>query len=251
MIGGNTVKKMLPAKLRRVLSNLRRLSSDHERLDRVERRLLDIELQQQLTYLEQWDRSRRRWRQARPVAGLTWGIEISGDAFVRMANSFGAFGPEKAVLEIGPGYGRLPKSLLKHAAFNNYLGVDLSAENVEYLKRTFPADRFEFRVGEVEHLQLDRKYDALISSLVFKHLFPTFEKGLDNVARYLNPQAVVCFDVYEGAGAQFESGGVTYIRQYTRPEVTEILTRTGLKLVAYDEVNHDEDHSRLFVVARK
>ena len=60
---------------------------------------------------EVWSRSRQRWEKTAPNAGLTWGEEISGDAFIDKANANNAFGAEKVVLEIGPGYGRLLKSI--------------------------------------------------------------------------------------------------------------------------------------------
>jgi hypothetical protein len=44
---------------------------------------------------------------------------------------------------------------------------------------------------------------------------------------------------------------VTYIRYYTKEELVDILERSSLQLVAFDEVLHDADHPRLVVVARK
>lgn len=199
----------------------------------------------------QLERSRVRWRNAAPVGHLTWGKEISGDHFVSKMNQHGAFGSDRALLEIGPGYGRLLKSILQsEAPFQTYLGVDLSAKNVEFLSETFSDPRITFSHGDIETRTFDQKFDVVYSSLTFKHLYPSFEKVLQNVAQALNPGALVFFDLIEGAGVHFEHDGVTYLRHYTKEEVSGILNRCGLRLFAWDEVEHTPEQKRLLVVAK-
>ena len=53
------------------------------------------------------ERSKRRWREAPPDRGLTWGDEVSGEPAVEAAERFGVFGADHTVLEVGPGYGRI------------------------------------------------------------------------------------------------------------------------------------------------
>jgi SAM-dependent methyltransferase len=198
----------------------------------------------------QWERSRVRWRNAAPVGHLTWGKEINGDNFVSTMNQHGAFGSGKALLEIGPGYGRLLKSIIQsEAPFQTYLGVDLSNQNVAFLTETFSDERIAFQQGDIETRNFDQKFDVVFSSLTFKHLFPSFEKVLQNVARALNPRALVLFDLMEGSAQHFEPDGVTFLRHYTREEVSEILNRCGLRLAAWDEVEHTPEQKRLLVVA--
>ena len=200
----------------------------------------------------QWERSRVRWRNAAPVGHLTWGREINGDHFVSKMNHHGAFSSGQALLEIGPGYGRLLKSILQsQAPFQTYLGVDLSAQNVAFLSETFSDQRIAFQHGDIETRSFDQKVDVVFSSLTFKHLFPSFEKVLQNVALALNPGALVFFDLIEGSGEHFEHDGVTYLRHYTREEVSVILNRCGLRLSAWDEVEHTPEQKRLLVVATK
>src|ERR1041385_2361043 len=111
---------------------------------------------------ELWERSRLRWRDAEPVGHLTWGVEISGDAFVDKLKSYDAFGSDKSLLEIGPGYGRLMKSILaRDIAFRNYLGVDLSAKNVSYLSQSFGGAKVQFQQGDIEQLMIDGSFDVL------------------------------------------------------------------------------------------
>jgi SAM-dependent methyltransferase len=216
-----------------------------ERVELLEGRLLALEP-------DGWDRSRERWRAAQPDTGLTWGRQLSGDAFVEQVSRLGGFKPEARILEIGPGYGRLLRACLdRRAPFAAYLGVDISETNVEHLSRRFSDPRVSFVVGDAESVVLDEQYDLLISSLVLKHLYPTFERALRNCASQLAPGALVCFDLIEGSGSFFEQDQVTYIRWYTRPEVQEILDRCDLELVEFGVVRHDATHERLLTVARK
>jgi SAM-dependent methyltransferase len=217
----------------------------HERIDQIEGQLRALEP-------GGWERSRVRWRGVSPNAGLTWGRHVSGDAFVAKLVGYHALRLETRILEIGPGYGRLPQACLRLGVeFREYLGVDISPANVEHLRRTFSDPRLRFVVADAEELDLPGRYDLLISSLVFKHLYPSFEAVLTASAAHLSAGALVCFDLIEGDLRQFEYDRVTYIRCYTREEVLEILKRAGLKLVEFTTVQHDETHERLLTVASK
>jgi SAM-dependent methyltransferase len=201
---------------------------------------------------EAWERSRTRWRSARPTSALTWGAEVSGDAFVAKAEQHGVFGPGRAVLEVGPGYGRLLTSCIERdVAFASWMGIDISPDNVAYLNERFRRDGVRFVCADVETMALDEPVDSVISSLTFKHLFPSFEPALRNLAGHLRPGGVVVFDLIEGERRYFEDDDVTYIRWYTRPEVEGILPAAGLERVAFDEVRHHPDITRLLVIARK
>jgi SAM-dependent methyltransferase len=216
-----------------------------ERIDRLEGRLLALEP-------DGWDRSRERWLAAQPDSGLTWGRELSGDAFVEHVARLGGFIPDTRILEIGPGYGRVLQACVDRGVqFAGYLGLDISATNVEHLRRRFSDPRVAFAVGDAESALLEERYDLVISSLVLKHLYPTFERALRNCAAQLAPGALVCFDLIEGSDSFFEQDQVTYIRWYTRAEVQEILARAELELVEFGVVRHNENHERLLVAARK
>lgn len=219
-----------------------------ELLQRIEGlKLLPFELKEQL-----WERSRVRWKSAPPNGGLTWGRIVTGEGFISKISSYNAFMERSVILEVGPGYGRLLKSLLQQGIpFKKYVGVDISAKNITYLKETFKADNIYFVQGDIESIILEERFDVVLSSLTFKHLFPSFEKALNNVVNYINPGGMFFFDLIEGKRTYFEENGVTYIRHYTRSEIQQILRNVSLELVTFDEVKHDKEHSRLLVVARK
>ena len=154
------------------------------------------------------------------------------------------------MLEIGPGYGRLLRSALEQGvAFESWTGVDLSGENVNHLRREFARPDVDFVVDDVERIELEEPADTMLSSLTFKHLFPSFEAALANLASQLRPGAVVVFDLIEGRRRYFEDDEVTYIRHYERREVNAILERVGFESAAFDEVQHHPEIRRLLVVA--
>lgn len=199
-----------------------------------------------------WSRSRQRWVKSTPDNGLTWGKEVTGDAFIDKADQYKAFGEDKVILEIGPGYGRLLKSIQqKKLKFKTYIGVDISKDVTEYLVKQFGAKNIEFYTADVEKVDLKTKVDVIISSLTFKHLYPNFEAALLNLNEYLNEGGLYIFDLMEGEGQLFETDGKTYIHKYTQKDVKAILDRCNLELVKFDEVKHDDEHTRMLVVARK
>jgi SAM-dependent methyltransferase len=207
------------------------------------------------------ERSRVRWRDAPPDAGLTWAKMLTGDAFFDAIARYHEFTGRERVVEVGPGYGRLPATMLERKiAFADYTGVEFSERNVEYLREHFDDPRFEFVHADVEELRVDKRFDVMISSLVLKHIGPSFEKGLTAVSRHMNPGGWLFFDLLESKflfrllrrERYFQEAEVpTFVRRYRRDEVIEILDHAGLDHVAFDSVQHDQSHKRLLVVARK
>lgn len=176
---------------------------------------------------------------------------MSGDAFIERAATHGLFGPGRKVLEIGPGYGRLLASAIERVEFESWTGIDLSEDNVAHLSQRFEREDVAFLVGDAETVALPDPADALVSSLTFKHLFPSFAPALSNLGRQLLPGAMLAFDLIEGEGCYFEADGVTYIRWYARDEVEAMLGDCGLELVEFDEVRHLPELARMLVVAKK
>jgi SAM-dependent methyltransferase len=217
-----------------------------QRLERLETLMLE-------SHERLHERSRRRWARAEPDVGLTFGRPMSGDAFLAKAEENGAFGRGKVVLEIGPGYGRLLEAAIRRgAAFGRWIGVDLSARNVEHLRRRFGDDgRAEFVNADAETVALDGPVDTIVSSLTLKHLYPSFEAALAHVAGSARSGATIVVDVIEGERRYFQDDATTYIRWYRRDEVEEIFARCGCEVTRFDYVHHDADHRRLIVVGRR
>ena len=195
--------------------------------------------------------ARSRWRSTPPSTALTWGASVTGDAFVSRALAHDAFGPDRAVLEVGPGYGRILRSCLERSApFRTYTGLDLSAENVRHLRGEFHDPRVTFVEGDAETAELPAPVDTILSSLTFKHMYPSFATALANLAGQLSARGLVLFDLIEGSRRYFHWDQTTYLREYSRPEIADLLRGASLEPVAFDTVVHDRAHQRLLVVAR-
>jgi SAM-dependent methyltransferase len=198
------------------------------------------------------EQSQTRWLRARPNPDLTWGQELTGEAFVSKVESYASFGNETMVLEIGPGYGRILRSFLARGIpFKEYYGLDISKQNVEHLHKQFPQPNVHFIHADVEGASMPYQFDVAFSSLTFKHLYPSFEKALHNVSRYMSSGGLIIFDLIEGIYTYFSHRDHTYLRQYRREEILDIIEKVKLEHVAFDEVIHDPEHLRLLVVAAK
>jgi SAM-dependent methyltransferase len=196
--------------------------------------------------------ARIRWLNATPDVALTWGKELTGEAFVSKLESYASFDDETTVLEVGPGYGRILRSFLARGIpFKEYYAVDLSEQNIQYLRKQFTQATVHFLQADVEDASLPFQFDVGFSSLTFKHLYPSFETSVRNCSRYMNPGGRFVFDLIEGTQAQFAGYGQTYVRWYRREEILKILENAGLELVAFDEVVHRPEYPRLLVVATK
>ena len=248
-----------------VLTRLAQWSDSHELTRRLRRRVLATRVvsravagfdRRRLRRLERAgatdERSKRRWREAPPGPGLTWGVEVSGDPAVEAAERHGVFGPGRTILEVGPGYGRVLRSALaREVEFGRYIGLDLSAQNVRHLREEFDDPRIEIVQGDVESTSLDEPIDAALSFLTFKHIYPSFRAALENLGRQLRPGGRIVFDLIEGPRVYFHRDRATFMREYTRAEVGEIVAAASLELVALDRVEHAPGRTRMLVVASK
>jgi len=244
------LKAILPNKLKIGVKNLLTITDLHMRLQRLESKVMM--LSELISGGDLWERSRRRWREADPDGGLTWGKKIDGKPFIEKVAAHFLFTPSTQVMEIGPGYGRQLKSLLAQSLpFLKYTGLDLSAKNVAFLTKQFKEPRIRFLQGDAEIASLPSDVDLIYSSLTFKHLFPTCEQTLANLSRCLKKGGRLIFDLIEGDDQVIEKDTDTYLRSYSRTEIKDILERTGFQLVAFDEVKHAPDFIRLLVVAQR
>jgi 2-polyprenyl-3-methyl-5-hydroxy-6-metoxy-1,4-benzoquinol methylase len=197
------------------------------------------------------EETRKRWVRSKPDLHLTWNKQISGDNFVKkMLEHTTTSG--KNILEIGPGWGRLLKAILQeNLSFENYYGIDVSEKNIAYLQDTFQTSNIHFIHANAEDVTLNSTFDIVISSLTFKHMYPSFEKLLINISQYVSKKGMVFFDLIEGNVAFIEKDGVTFIRYYKKEQIQEITRRSNLDVVGFDKVVHAPGYSRLLVIAQK
>jgi SAM-dependent methyltransferase len=199
--------------------------------------------------------SRMRWHASRPQeAGITGRQVINGRAFVEEMKRSVEFTPRTRLLEIGPGNGRLLRSLLDEGVpFANYTGLEISPANVEFLKTTFKDTRTKFLAGDINDANMsDLKFDAAFASLTFKHLYPSFANAVRNIGRSMDAGGLLAFDLpHSGSVRRFEGDGVTYFRAYEPDEVGAILDACSFVVQSIETVRHNRNLGGLFVVARK
>ncbi len=76
------------------------------------------------------------------------------------------------ILDLGVGTGINIERILGHnISFESYKGIDLSAEMLAEAKRKFGhLENLTLCTGDIMHLEIDKEYDGIISTLVFSHL---------------------------------------------------------------------------------
>ncbi len=105
----------------------------------------------------------------------------------RLSGLFDSVLPATSVLELGCGEGFVSGCLSKRTNAQ-YVGVDMSAEDLRNLEAKFPA--IETHEGSVYDLSfLDRKFDVVVCAEVLEHL-DTPEVALDQILS-VRPRAVV------------------------------------------------------------
>lgn len=210
------------------------------------------------------DLATERWRTHTSAEGLTWGVMLDGAALIetieRHARLTGA-----AVLEIGPGYGRLIRSLVHSSVpFASYAALDISEHWVRELTKEFHRHcNISFVSGsaaDVHALFAGRQFDLIVSMLTWKHFYPDFKATAVSCRSLLAGGGRLIFDLPEtnvawpaqanAAAGTFEETGA-YTRTYTRREAESLLGEAGLSVVTFDEVEHAPDKRRLLVVVRR
>ncbi len=245
------IQSIIPGSIKKALKKITGITTLNEQI---------VAINARLNYLQDimmsgeniWERSRKRWREVEPEKGLTRGKEINGDNFMKKLQNYVTFDKNVTILEIRPGYGRLLKSFLgMKLDFKKYMGLDISQKNIYFLKSTYAGATIEFVHGDVESFQFSEKFDVVFSSLTFKHLFPTFENALKNLALGMGQGGIIMFDLLEGDSSTFENDRATYVHRYSKEKVAEILKKIPLELIAFDQVEHIPDFVCLLVVAKK
>jgi len=208
---------------------------------------------------------------------------IDGNSFVELACKHLEFKNEKNMLELGSGYGRILSSILKKKVpFDKFTGIDASPNNVKMLCEKFENPKINFVNGLFSEVQLKNEYDIVLSSLTLKHQYPTFYESLKNISKFVKTGGKLFFDLIENKGKSpgresldtllhlgpekktwseslsqsdrtpWKMGSDTYIGEYTKNEISQILEKIPLKLLSYDTVIHDpESGGRIVVIAQK
>src|ERR1039457_7544667 len=97
--------------------------------------------------------------------------------------------PNRSVLEIGCGVGQLLAALKPARG----VGIDLSPKMVQVAKERYP--QLEFRVDDLEALQLDEKFDYVVISDPLGFLY-NVQRSLENLRRVCSPRTRIVISYY-------------------------------------------------------
>jgi len=194
--------------------------------------------------------SKQRWRGDEPADGLTWGVPMVGDEFVRFLTSHVTLTASSTIVEIGPGYGRILDALLKQAVpFGRYIGLEISPARVARLWKQFQDPRIEFREADVlGDFKLNAMADLTFSSAVFEHLYPDFGNALDAIAQFTKPGGSTLIDFIRDDERLDQSGSwfdhETYIRVYSIQELKELFEKNGFLIREFGRISFGRDALR-------
>jgi ectoine hydroxylase-related dioxygenase (phytanoyl-CoA dioxygenase family)/multidrug efflux pump subunit AcrA (membrane-fusion protein) len=191
--------------------------------------------------------SKLRWQGDEQDAGLTWGVPMVGDAFVRFVQAHAPLTDRSHLVEIGPGYGRILSAILQEGLpFKRYTGLEISSARVARLRRQFQDPRIEFREADIlSEVDLNGMADLTFSSAVFEHLYPDFGAALANIARFTRQGGAVVLD-FIGSDEKLEHSAAwfdqeTYMRIYSRTELNALFEARGLTLNDVGTISFGQD----------
>ncbi len=107
------------------------------------------------------------------------------------------------VLDVGAGTGAVSLAIEAAMPSSQVVGIDPSAELLEYGRRRAKSARVRFEVGDAQALRFDAgSFDKTVAQLVMNFI-PDHEKALREMARVTRPGGVVSACVWDyGAGMQ-------------------------------------------------
>lgn len=196
-------------------------------------------LQDRSQFAQSEERAKLRWSNDDEGASLTWGRLMTGDSFLDQVDRFSRFSPDVTIFEIGPGYGRLLKTILQRGyAFAHFLGLDISKSRVEKLNAEFGNERTSFVQGTCESYRPDRQFDLVLSSATCEHLFPSIAATLSQIYDSLRPGGMVfldfiCHDVNLSISRAYfeENMGEAFIRIYSEAELRTFFLEAGFEIL--------------------
>lgn len=195
--------------------------------------------------------SQVRWKGDEEEHRLTWGSVMTGDTFVDVVEHHHPLTAGDVVLEIGPGYGRLLRTLQeRRLPFARYVGLELSGARVERLMQRFGGPTVAFVQGDVLAGPPPVQPTLVLCSSTFEHLFPSMAKALRHLRAVTTPAATLCIDFIMSEGdddlrvsrAYFENTSA-YIRIYARAELERFFAEAGFRVVAIEPLVLGRDHA--------
>lgn len=103
--------------------------------------------------------------------------------------------PIKNILEIGCGTGYVTQRLVNHFPNAEITAIDIAPGMIEHVKSNIESDRVNFICGDIEEMDLDNKYDLIISNATFQW-FNHLNKTTSKLIRLLDKKGILCFSTF-------------------------------------------------------
>lgn len=145
----------------------------------------------------------------------------------------------KNVLELGCGTGSYTKIAAEN--YNEITAIDLSEDMINLAKTRNNRHNISYSVGDMRNIKFSKKFDLIFSLFhVFSYLNSpqALEDAFKCVDKNLNPDGLLCFDVWSSAGL------VNNSLEVRRKEIND---GKDLKLIRYSYSTHNPQSETVMV----
>lgn len=138
------------------------------------------------------------------------------------------------ILELGCGTGFLTSLASDNLNYNSYTAIDIVKECEPYIKNI--NENIDFITEDIESLNLNKKYDLIISNAAFQWL-NDFEKFITNLKNHLTKNGIILFSTFGPKNFQ-EISKVANIslKYYSIDELKNILSIYSIEYIEEDSV---------------
>jgi len=163
-------------------------------------------------------------------------FEEGGQAILSLLKKAG-LRPNSKFLDVGCGFGRTTNALMNYLNDDGkYYGIDVGKESVEFCRDNYQRKNFIFIPNEGTEIPInDVKFDMMLFSSVFTHLYPDQIKGFLKECRMkLNDNGVIVADILEKNDIEDYTGMVSKVI-FNRKYFEEIVHSEGFDLEVLDD----------------
>ncbi|MEM3065366.1 MAG: class I SAM-dependent methyltransferase [Candidatus Nitrosotenuis sp.] len=189
-----------------------------------------------------FDRVKTKWQKKFGNAqyGKLWNEQHDNEWYLKIHNSnyllhddFKKFlkskNDIKTVLEVGCGFGIYPINNNELFSGIEYTGIDISEPAIEYCKKN---SSFEFILGDLIKLELDKKYDLVFSHAVVDHVYD-IDAFITKIIKHTRKYAYInsyrgYFPSLKEHKMRWDGNYGCYFNDLSVDRLTELLKRIGL-----------------------
>ncbi|PAB59744.1 malonyl-ACP O-methyltransferase BioC [Anaeromicrobium sediminis] len=184
--------------------------------------------------------------------------KIMGDKLVNLIDNKKVH----SILEIGCGTGYVTKKLVNDFPNGSITALDLAPGMIEYAQERVNSNKVNFICGDIESMDLEGKYDLIISNATFQW-FNNLKETVDKLHDLLTPHGIILFSTF-GEETFFELKE-TFLKASTELKIDPILPsqsffskeglekelNRNLQIVESNEVEYFNDCNEFFLSIKK